>query len=114
MDEQTTPKRLVLHYHRKIDKEHIREATMKGISENPTLDAKKLQAQIDLICSWYENVREGDRFWLDYTPGEGSELFFNGKSKGKIPGDDFAQAYFGIWLSDYPLDKDYRNRLLGR
>lgn len=109
----TAPKRLVLHYHREIDKQDIREATEKGLAGNPHLNLRELRARVDLISSWYENVREGDRFALEYTPGIGSELFFNGESKGVIPGEDFARAYFGIWLSEYPLDKTYRDRLLG-
>lgn len=108
------PKRLVLHYHRDIDKADIAEASERTLKANPNVDLKKLRARLDRIYAWYENVQEGDRFSLDYTPGKGCELFFNGQSKGVIEGDDFAEAYFGIWLSDHPISKKYRERLLGK
>jgi hypothetical protein len=107
------PKRLILHYHRDIDREDIVEASERTLRKNPRIDMKRLRERLDRIYSWYENVREGDRFWLDYMPGKGSELFFNGVSKGVIEGDDFAAAYFGIWLSDHSLSEKYRRRLLG-
>lgn len=107
-------KRLVLHYHREISKEDIAEASERTLKSHPKLDIKKLRERLDRIYSWYEDVEEGDRFWLDYVPGKGCELFFNGKSKGVIEGDDFAEAYFGIWLSDYSISDTYRDRLLGK
>jgi len=37
----------------------------------------------------------------------------NGHRKGMIPGADFADAYFRIWLGERPLDTALRDRLLG-
>ena len=99
---------------RKIKKEDIVEASKRTLRKNPNIDLPGLRERLDLIYSWYENVGKGDRFRLDYTPGVGSELFFNGRSKGVIPGDDFAEAYFGIWVSDYSLSAKYQKRLLGK
>ena len=108
------PKRLVLHYEREIPKEDIIEATVRTLRENPKVNLAELQPRLDLIYSWYQDVKEGDRFSLDYVPGEGSELFFNGESRGVIPGADFARAFFGIWVSEHPISKKYQKRLLGQ
>lgn len=108
------PKRLVLHYNREIPKEDIIEASEHALRGNPEVNLPALRQRLTRIYSWYEDVKEGDRFWLDYTPGQGSALYFNGRLKGVIEGEDFARAFFGIWLSDYSLDNDYRDRLLGR
>lgn len=107
------PKRLVLYYNRSIDREDIIEASEHALRENPDVNLAALRGRLDRMYSWYEDVREGDRFWLDYVPGEGSALYFNGRRKGVIEGEDFARAFFGIWLSDHSLDEDYRDRLLG-
>ena len=34
--------------------------------------------------------------------------------KGKILGKDFKKAFFGIWLSDKPIDQKLKNDLLGK
>ncbi len=107
------PKRLVLYYNRSIDREDIVESAEHALRRNPDVDLAALRERLNRIYGWFEDVRKGDRFWLDYTPGEGSALYFNGRLKGLIEGEDFARAFYGIWLSDYSLDEDYRDRLLG-
>ncbi len=107
------PKRLVLYYNRSIDREDIIESAEHALGKNPDVNREALRERLNRIYGWFEDVRKGDRFWLDYTPGEGSALYFNGSLKGVIEGEDFARAFYGIWLSDYSLDNDYRDRLLG-
>jgi hypothetical protein len=48
-----------------------------------------------------------------YLPDEGTTLSRNGESLGSIPGDDFARAVFSIWLGANPIDKNFRDLLLG-
>ncbi|MEJ2519407.1 MAG: chalcone isomerase family protein [Desulfuromonadales bacterium] len=55
----------------------------------------------------------GDRYRLIYRPGTGTELRLNDRRLGTIPGDDFAVAYFSLWLGEQPIDKRFRDRLLG-
>jgi hypothetical protein len=107
------PKRLVLHYHRKIDKGSIVEASEKMLDKNPSIDKASLDESLKKFYSWLEDVKKGDRFQLDYIPGIGCELRFNGELRGTIPGADFARAYFGIWLSDHSINGKNRDRLLG-
>ena len=47
-----------------------------------------------------------------YTPNKGLSVLKNGKSQGVIPGLAFKKAFFGIWLSDSPVDKDLRKGML--
>jgi chalcone isomerase-like protein len=58
-------------------------------------------------------VSPGDRYALTYVPDVGTELRLNEESLATIPGEDFAEAYFGIWLGDQPLDEGLRDKLLG-
>lgn len=48
-----------------------------------------------------------------YLPGEGRMLSLNGERLGSIPGDDVARAVFSIWLGANPIDKNFRDLLLG-
>ncbi len=57
-------------------------------------------------------MKPGDRYSLTYLPGEGTELAKNGVPLALVPGEDFARAYFGIWLGEDPLDRDLRDQLL--
>lgn len=107
------PKRLVLYYNRSIDREDLVEATEQALRRNPDVNLPAIRTRLDRLYRWFEDVDKGDRFRLDYIPGEGSTLYFNGRPRGVIEGEDFARALFGVWLSDYSLNEDYRDRLLG-
>ncbi len=109
------PKSLILHYHRDFSPEEITYAADQILKENPDLDYQAISDRIKEINKLYQGVKPGDRYELRYEPKVGTTLLFNGQKKGTIPGSDFAKAYFGIWLSKYPISSSLRDSLiLGR
>lgn len=74
---------------------------------------ESIRPGIDAINKLYQDVKKGDRYALTYRPGTGTELFFNGESKGIIPGTDFARIYFTIWLGEKHPYQSFRDRLVG-
>lgn len=61
-----------------------------------------------------EDTKKGDAFDLIYnSEDESTWVLKNDKLEGKIPGFDFKKAFFGIWLSDNPVDSDLKTDLLG-
>ncbi len=80
-----------------------------------TFDAKTLEPlreRIAKLHAAYQAVEKGDRYALTFTPGRGTELAKNGKALAAVPGADFADVYFDIWLGDDPADGGLRDRLL--
>jgi len=65
----------------------------------------RFKTQIDEMGSYFAAVEPGDRYLLYFVPGRGTALDLNGKRRGLIPGDEFADVYFRIWLGGKPLDK---------
>ncbi len=62
-----------------------------------------------------EKIVEKDVFNLVYNPvDESMWIIKNEIFKGKIPGKAFKKAFFGIWLSDKPIDQKLKNDLLGK
>ncbi|MDD1633559.1 MAG: chalcone isomerase family protein, partial [Methylococcaceae bacterium] len=61
----------------------------------------------------YRDVKEGDRYALDYAPGKGTTLSLNGSPLGTIEGADFAAAYYAIWLGAKPISDTMRDELTG-
>lgn len=62
-----------------------------------------------------ENTKVGDIFELTYNSSDESLWITKNKSyKGSIKGIEFKKAFYGIWLSDNPVDKDLKNALLGK
>lgn len=71
-----------------------------------------LTTQIGLLHGVYQDVEPGDRYRLSYTPEIGSRLELNGKLLVTVPGEEFANAYFGIWLGDKGIDSELAEELL--
>ena len=107
------PKQLVLEYFHSIKGEDFANATRKKIADNVTeAQANVLRSRIDELAALYRDVKPGDRYTLTYIPDQGTTLSLNGESLGSIPGDDFAQAVFAIWLGANPIDQKFRDQLL--
>ena len=107
-------KRLELEYFHAIKSEDFAKATRKKIRDNITAaQATRFQSRIDQLADMYRDVRPGDRYALTFIPGEGTRLTLNGETLGTIPGEGFARAVFSIWLGTDPIDRNFRNVLLG-
>lgn len=107
------PKRLRIHYLRSIDKNDLIKAAEVHLAQTPGVDVASLRSRLDRIHASYQSVQAGDEYELRYVPTEGTTLLFNGKPVVTLPGEDFAQAYFGLWVGANPLSDGLRDRLLG-
>lgn len=72
-----------------------------------------IQPRLREISGWYPDPNPGDRCAITYVPGHGTELFYNGRVLGVIPGEDFQRAYFSIWFGAQPASRSLRDDLLG-
>ena len=108
------PKRLEVEYFHALKGEDFGVTTNKVIEKNTdALTLQRIRPQIDYHNSLYEDVQPGDRYSLTYIPGRGTELALNGKTKGIIKGADFASALFSMWLGEFPMNKPFKDQLLG-
>jgi hypothetical protein len=110
---EAVPKRLELEYFWDIGGEKFGPVAESALARN--LDERsfeRLRPQIEALHQQYEDVKPGDRYALTYLPGEGTELAKNGVRLALVPGEEFARAYFRIWLGEAPLDRDLRDQLL--
>lgn len=107
------PKRLEIHYFWSIPAQAFGEVANKVLRQNlSSQEFAAIAARVEELHRVYENVRPGDRYALTYVPGIGTELSLNGVVKARVPGADFAAAYFSIWLGDQPLDAALKRALL--
>jgi len=107
-------KHLELCYFREIPAKGFIEASQDHLQDNLPADRLGgLQARLNDLYKLFKDVGPGDRYILAYTPDVGTVLKLNGEPLGTIPGADFAEAYFGIWLGESPLNKRFRDQVLG-
>ena len=60
-----------------------------------------------------QSVHKGDVVVLDYKPGTGTTVSFNGSAKGTLPGADLMRAIWTIYLGDNPPTNGLKKGMLG-
>jgi hypothetical protein len=92
----------------------LHKGMVKSIGEE---NIPQFKTQLDLLEKLLnrEATVENDAFNLIYSSTEKSILVYkNNQLEGKIPGFDFKKAFFGIWLSNNPVDAELKDALLGK
>ncbi len=109
-----TPRILELHYFHAISAEEFRTSTTEMIRRNTTPETfNGIRREIDAMNALYRNVSPGDRYRAEYIPGKGTTLYLKGKALGTVSGEVFSKAFFSIWIGSNPIDRSFRDRLLG-
>ncbi|MDP3921073.1 MAG: chalcone isomerase family protein [Candidatus Omnitrophota bacterium] len=108
------PMSLVIEYHRGLKQPQFVKAADRALGKNPTVNLQAIRDRLRIINDAYEDVEKGDRYELRYEPERGTSLLLNGVEKAIVPGEDFARAYFGIWVSEWALSGKLRDKLLSQ
>jgi hypothetical protein len=91
-----------------ITKRTIEEMQRLGVGEaNRSAWGKKLDGI-------FPDVVSGSSLTAIHVPGRGTVFLHNGKSVGEIAGDDFAKAFFSIWLDPKTAAPKLRTALIGQ
>jgi hypothetical protein len=109
----TTPKKLVLHFVRDVDAAELQKAWEEGFANNAKDQLPALQPRVDKLKSWMTDVKSGQQLTFTHRPGAGIEVDVNGTVKGTVEGDDFARAFYSIWLGSRPPNAGLKAGLLG-
>ncbi len=108
-------RRIVIHYFHSISADDFVEATTEMIEKNVSPDRfSVLQPQIRQLNDFYKDVEPGDEYTATYIPGIGTEMALNGNALGVVLGEEYSAAFFSIWIGKNPVDKGFRNQLLGK
>jgi len=108
------PIKLELVYLRDIEREDLIQPSIDYLKKHLPNKFDSLAERLATINKEYQSVQAGDRYALEFFPGRGTTLYFNGEKKVNIEGGDFAEAYFGIWLSKNTEAGSFRQNLLAQ
>jgi hypothetical protein len=89
------------------------EAIADAINANAGANAAQLKPKIDRMKQMFPSADTGEVITLTYVPGTGTVVAAKGKDVGTIEGKDFADALFGAWIGDSPVDSSLKRALLG-
>jgi Chalcone isomerase-like len=105
-------KRMDLHLLRDVGKDKIVESIREGFEKQSKAQMPALQARLDQLAAAVPDLKKGETLSLTYVPDKG--VVVGGAAKETvIPGKDFADALFSVWLGPDPVDGELKRKLLG-
>jgi hypothetical protein len=108
-----TPKQLVLRFLRTVEGADLKQAWEEGFADNAKAQLPVLKERIEQLNGWMVTLKRGQELTFTYKPGVGLEVDVNGTVQGTVEGEDFATAFFAIWLGARPLNRSLKAGLLG-
>ncbi|MCS4503727.1 hypothetical protein KBTX_00984 [wastewater metagenome] len=109
------PRRVVLHLvYDHVSREKLVEAWNDGFEDNLSEDRRKALAErIEAFNELFGDAEAGDEIAIDYLPGQGTRVVYNGKVTGTVPGRALARAWLAIFVGAHPADEDVKSGMLG-
>ena len=92
----------------------MKKALNEGLEKSTNNDTGPISKEIDqLSLTFNSTVSSGDFFEFIYIPETGTHVLKNNELVELIPGHEFKKAFFGIFLSKNPIQKNLKNAMLG-
>lgn len=109
----STPKQLVLQFVRDVGGSDLAKAWDEGFAANAKDQVPALRSRIDRLKASVGDMKNGQRLTFTHRPTAGIQVDVNDAARGIIEGDDFARAFFSIWLGAHPPNASLKAGLLG-
>jgi hypothetical protein len=114
-----TPKRIQIVMLQGAAAQQLADGLISSLLKNNTQEQiARVQGSIDsfrTVLLQLQRAPTVTKFFIDYTPRDGTRLFFNDVQQGSLlPGFEFYQAVLRIWVGDNPTQPSLKEELLGR
>jgi chalcone isomerase-like protein len=107
------PKRVTLVLLRDLSRDKMATGLREGFQKNNS--PEKLQAlapEMQKFEAFLQSGKRGDWMTLTYIPGRGTTATNSAGGSILIPGKDFADALYSIWLGPHPMDDGLKKAML--
>ena len=91
-------------------KDALNSGLIKSTGNNTSSITKEIE---QLISTFNSDVTDSDFFEFVYMPDTGTNVLKNSTYIDTVPGIEFKKAFFGIWLSKNPIQKNLKKAMLG-
>jgi hypothetical protein len=92
----------------------MKDALSEGLVKSTGNNTGPITEEIEqLISTFTGDVTDSDFFEFIYMPDAGTNVLKNSTYIDTIPGIEFKKAFFGIWLSKNPIQKNLKKAMLG-
>ncbi|MNZ98404.1 hypothetical protein D3C78_1176860 [compost metagenome] len=110
-----SPFALELTYHRAISREQLVDASVREIRRlyGDAVSAVQLAGWRGQMLQAFVDVEPGSRITGVHLPGQGARFYVGRELKHEVRDQEFARAFFAIWLDPRTRNPELRAQLLG-
>jgi len=105
-------KRVEMHMLRDLDRGKIVEAIEEGFQKNSAAQMPALKERLDKFMKSIPDLKSGEVITTTYVPGLGTHVKAGKGEEIDLPGKDFADALFSVWLGPHPVDGELKDEML--
>src|SRR5262249_3418573 len=105
-------KRVQMNMLRDLDHGKIVEAVQQGFERNSGPQMPRLQERLDRFLRAVPDLHGGETIVITYLPGRGTLIKPGSGAEVELPGKDFADALFSVWLGKHPVDEELRQEMM--
>ena len=92
----------------------MKRALSEGLEKSTVNNTDPIRNEMEQLSSVFNtDVSTGDFYEFIYLPKTGINVLKNSELEELIKGMDFKKAFFGIFLSDNPIQKNLKKAMLG-
>jgi hypothetical protein len=97
-----------------VTAEAMKKALSEGLKKSTGNNTKSISSEIDQLSSSFNSTVSSDDYYeFIYLPERGTHVLKNHEMVELIKGMEFKKAFFGIFLSDNPIQKNLKKAMLG-
>ncbi|HEX2666835.1 MAG TPA: chalcone isomerase family protein [Gammaproteobacteria bacterium] len=108
------PDRVLMHMIYAVDKGQFADAWHDDFKGNNKDAYAALHDQVERFIGFFSDSKKDDVITMDYVPGQGTQVSWNGALRGTIPGEDFHKALLKVFLGPNPPTSDLKDGMLGK
>jgi hypothetical protein len=105
-------KRVEMHMLRDLDRGKIVEAVQEGFQRNSAREMPALRERLDRFLKAIPDLKSGEAILVTYMPGRGTHIKAGKGEEIDLPGKDFADALFSVWIGPSPVDGELKQEML--
>ena len=105
-------KRVQMNMLRDLERGKIVEAVQEGFQKNAGPAMPALQERLDRFLKVIPDLRSGQTIVITYLPGRGTAIKAGAGEEITLPGKDFSDALFSVWLGRQPVDDELKEEML--
>ena len=108
------PDRVLMHMIYEVSKEQFADAWHDDFKANNPKEYDALHDQIEQFIAWFSDSKKDDVITMDYVPGQGTLISWNGALRGNIAGEAFHHALMNVFFGPNPPTSSLKEGMLGK